>query len=548
MNANIACKLPILATELGEKKAVTFGGMKPDSKGNFHYQSLSFAQLERRSRFFAHKLREMGLTPGMKVLVFVRPSVDFSALTFALFRAGLVPIFIDPGMGKENLLRAVEHIAPDGLIAEKQVHWLRLIYRKAFSSVKCHVTVSGLTWGKMQSVAKWKAKEVETDDLMHQCAPEDSAAILFTSGGTGIPKGVRYTHDIFNAQVDRLQKLFNLGPDEVDLPGFPLFSLFTITMGMTSAIPSMDPSRPGLANAEYLVKNINDHKATFIAGSPAIWKNVSKYCLEKKITLPSVKYLVMFGAPIPLSLHDDFKEILTNGDTYTPYGATECLPVANISGSELSGETRDKMLEGLGTCVGYPAPETTIKIIPITDQIIKTSNEMGELPQGQLGEICILSRTVTPEYVGMPKKTAEAKIQDESGKLWHRMGDIGYLDKEGRLWFCGRKSHRIHAHSKIIPTIPIESLINQNSKIQKSALVGPEINGKVLPTLVIESSVNDHQQEVLRNEIREKIKSDERLKDIEDIRFMDHFPVDVRHNIKIDRLKIRDLAQKGALK
>ncbi len=541
MNHNIALKLPTLAQELSDKPAVKFGGMKPQA-GKFHYEQLTFKELENRSVYLAHKFRDAGLNPGMKVLMFVRPSVNFSAITFALFRAGLVPIFIDPGMGKENLLRAVSHIKPDGLIAEKQVHWIKQIYRKAFSSIKVNITVSGSTWwhrGSLYSVEHWLKEEIKLPSLMHDVQAQDPAAILFTSGGTGIPKGVLYTHDIFNAQVERLQKLFHLGPDQVDLPGFPLFSLFTITMGMTSAIPSMDPSVPAKANAEYLVKNINDNQATFIAGSPAIWKNVAKYCKENQIQLPSVKYLVMFGAPIPLSLHEAFAEILPNGDTYTPYGATECLPVANTSGSALQGETKKKMLSGAGTCVGYPAPDTEVRIIQITDDIVATDSEMIDAPLGELGEICVYSRTVTPEYVGMKEKTNEAKIKDLRGGLWHRMGDLGYLDHEGRLWFCGRKSHRLQLSDKTIGTIPIESLFNQIPGVEKSALICP----KGVPMIVIEGKRNSD----LERKIRSQMNSSEQLHQVKELAFLDHFPVDVRHNIKIDRLKINEMAKLGKL-
>jgi olefin beta-lactone synthetase len=549
MNQNIALNLPKLALEFPNKAAVKFAGMRPNSNGKFEYQQLTFSELENRSLYFAHRLLAIGLRPGMKVLMFVRPSLHFSAITFALFRAGLVPIFIDPGMGKENLLRAIEQIQPDGLIAEKQVHWLAKIYSKVFKSIRYQVTISGSTWWNfnrpLHSIEKWIKESKEKNHqaykkpLMQEVRGEDSAAILFTSGGTGIPKGVLYTHDIFNAQVESLQALFHLGPEEIDLPGFPLFSLFTITMGMTSAIPSMDPSHPAQANPEYLVKNILDNKATFLAGSPAIWKNVATYCRENKIVLPSVKYLVMFGAPIPLSLHESFKDILPNGDSYTPYGATECLPVANISGKELEGEISHQVIQGRGTCVGSPAPHTRIEIIEITDDIIGHEDQMKILGPGQLGEICILSRTVTPEYVGMADKTAEAKIQSSEGKLWHRMGDIGFMDHQNRLWFCGRKSHLIRMENKTIPTIPIESIINQIPGIKKSALICPIKD----PIIVIEGKKDTS----VENIIRDSLANDSRLRDIKGIQFLDKFPVDIRHNIKIDRLKITELSRQGKL-
>jgi acyl-CoA synthetase (AMP-forming)/AMP-acid ligase II len=552
MNANIASRLPKLAELHPERVAVSapIGG-KPNKQGFFEYETLTFKEIEERSNLYANNLLKMGLKKGQRVLLFIRPSLDFSAVTFAVFKAGLIPVFIDPGMGRKNLLKAVTHIQPDGLIAEPEVHFLRLLFRRPFRSIKYFVTTKGLTWSSMQSLKTWKQSQVKTPSpVLEMMAPEDSAAILFTSGGTGIPKGVRYTHKIFNSQVDKLKEMFSLGPDEVDLPGFPLFSLFTITMGMKSAIPAMNPSKPAQCNPAWLVKNIIDHQASFVAGSPAIWKRVATYCLENKITLPSVKYLVMFGAPIPLSLHEDFKKILSRGDTFTPYGATECLPVANISGTEVLKYHSNDMNKGLGTCVGYPAPDTTVKVAPITDAAFTNEEDLTWLETNQLGEICILSDTVTPEYVDMPQKTAEAKIYRKDGKIWHRMGDLGRIDESGKVWFCGRKSHRIEFADQILPSVPQETPFYQLPFIKKCAYVGPVIKGEMTPSLIIEphKTLNSKEKKKMEFEIVEWAKNNMPQTPLKRVYFHSQFPVDVRHNIKIDRLKLSQMVEQGRIR
>jgi acyl-CoA synthetase (AMP-forming)/AMP-acid ligase II len=553
-NYNIARALPLWAQETPNKVAVC--APKKRQSGQFHYESLSFKILNSRSLFYAHAFKDRGLKAGDKVLMFVKPSVDFSALTFSLFRLGLVPIFIDPGMGRKNLLRAVEHIKPDALVAEPIVHLIALIYPRAFKSIKISYTMGSFAPGKLESIASlrlaWKRqKESKLTEIMYHCEKETMAAILFTSGGTGIPKAVHYNHGIFNAQVSRLQELFQLGPDDIDLPGFPLFSLFTITMGMKSAIPAMNPSKPALANPKYLVQNIRDHGATFVAGSPAIWQNMVEYCLAEEITLPTVKYLVMFGAPVPNKLHRDFQKVLTHGDTFTPYGATECLPVANISGSQvltlhdkLNQEQRDR---GVSTCVGYPVAHTEVRIAPISERPIASADQVSWQNTGEMGEVCVYSETVTPEYIGMKKKTDLAKIKDPRGGLWHRMGDLGHLDQEGRLWFCGRLTHRLHINGKTLPCIPQESIYNDIPTIKRSAFVGPIIEGITHPTLIIQPNGNLSSRE--RHELTDYILAlDKRNANLlKQVIFIKKMPLDVRHNIKIDRIKLKQEVEQGIL-
>ena len=268
---------------------------------NYRYDSITFGELEKLANKYANGLAKIGFSRGSKTLLFVRPSLQFPALVFALFKLGVVPVFIDPGMGRKNLLAAIEEIAPEGLIAEPEVHLLRIFFSKSFKSVNLKVTTKGVKIGNCFPLAALENSKASFESA--QLEPDEMAAILFTSGGTGRPKGVVYTHKIYTEQTRLLQKLFNLSDSEIDLPCFPLFSLFTLCMGMTSCIPDMDPSHPAKADPRKLLQNIIDNKVTFMAGSPAIWKALAYYCERNKITLPSVKYLVMFGAPVRNELH-----------------------------------------------------------------------------------------------------------------------------------------------------------------------------------------------------------------------------------------------------
>jgi acyl-CoA synthetase (AMP-forming)/AMP-acid ligase II len=464
-------------------------------------------------------------------------------LTFALFKIGAIPIFIDPGMGKVNLLKAIKDIKPEGLIAEPIVHFIRQFNKSAFNSVKHSFTVGKINIFGTKSIRPFLNIQGMAPEI--NLEKNDLAAILFTSGGTGIPKGVEYTHNIFLEQTNLLQNMFNLSSDEVDIPGFPLFALFTLAMGMTSCIPDMNPSKPAKANPKKLVQNIIDNKGSFVAGSPAIWSKVSRYCIKNEITLPSVKFLVMFGAPVSPKVHEEFMKILPNGDTYTPYGATECLPVSCVEGSKLLKGAVEKTRKGKGTCVGYAVPGVIVEIAPITDQEINSIDDIQFLPEFQMGEIIVTGPTVTRAYYGMPVKTRDAKIKDKEN-VWHRMGDLGYKDDLGNIWFCGRKSHRVTTQEEILSSVQCEAIFNNHPYVKRSALIGLGDCKNQTPAIVIEAK-KGLSKSILKKELSLLASEHPLTKKIKDIYFDENFPVDCRHNIKIDRLKLKEMAQTGEL-
>ena len=540
---NIASRLSQNAKTFPDKRAVVFPRLHKRS-GKYEYSSLTFKELEILSNKFAFQLSTLGLKKGDKTLLFLRPNLDFTAMAFALFKLGVIPVFIDPGMGKKNLLNCIKEADPVALIAEKELHLLKLLHPRIFKSVRMNVTNGSLLFGKMISIKKMKKEKVQSFTPT-QIDPEDTAAILFTSGGTGKPKGVIYTHRIFDQQTTMLQNLYQLTSNDIDMPGFPLFSLFTVAMGLTSCIPDMDPTKPGKCDPKKIVQNIKDLNPTFVAGSPAIWERVADYCILNNLTLPSIKYVVMFGAPVSVNLHRKFKSLLPHGTTYTPYGATEALPVSNISGDYILKNTAYLSDEGHGTCVGFPAPNIEIKIIKISDQVIPRFNKNIELPINQVGEIIIKGVVATREYLNLPEKTCEAKIY-ESDRLdifWHRMGDLGFIDESNRLWFCGRKSHMVQTSEQCLYPVPIEAIFNNHPEVRRSALVGLGVAGKQIPAIVIERKdghfLSGKRRSIFESELLVIAKKHVQAKEIQKFYLSKEFPVDVRHNIKIDRLKLK---------
>lgn len=546
-NLNISRYLPEMARRYPNQPAVVTG-VGYDAQGKVIYEQRTFAEIDRESDAYAWGLTAYGIDRGKRVLLMVRPGLPLIALTFALFKAGCIPILIDPAMGKRNLSTCIEECHPDALIGVERAHIARLVFRNAFRSVQKLVTV-GRRWAWDGVTLDELRAEVQTPFPIEEMHAEDEAAILFTTGSTGIPKGVLYEHGMFNAQCELLCELYGIEPGEVDMSAFPLFALFNVAMGVTSAIPDLDPTRPASCDPAKIVEIINDQRVTMTFGSPAIWNKVSQYCLDHAIRLPTLRRILMAGAPVPLHLHERFQSILNpSADTYTPYGATESLPIASIGGQEILEVTAARNDITAGTCVGRPAPDVTMRIIPIIDDEITEWDDNLALPPYHIGEIVVKGPVVTKQYVNRPQSTRLAKIH-EGATVWHRMGDLGYLDVADRLWFYGRKSHRVELRDQCLYTEPCEMIFNQHADVYRSALVGFQQNGEMVAAMVIEPEAGRMpNNEAARTRFVEELRAlgahHTMTSGITLILFHPSFPVDIRHNAKIFREQLAVWAQK----
>ena len=533
---NIAARLREAAERLPSKRAVVFPEGR-DRLGQVTYAHLTFQQLDRDSDAYARGLGRIGIGRGVKTLLMVRPSLEFFSLTFALFKVGAVPVLIDPGMGKERLLHCIAGAEPDALIGIPLAHLARIIHRKFFRTVKHAVTVGRRWFWGGHSLDQLKDEAPEPFALA-PTRPDELAAILFTTGSTGPAKGVEYEHSMFDAQCTLIRETYGMGEEDIDLPTFPLFALFSVALGMTAVVPEMDPTRPAEVDPRNIIEAIHDHGCTFSFGSPALWRRVTAYCVEHAIKLPSLRKVLMAGAPVEPAVHERFRKILPDGaETHTPYGATESLPASDMTGSEVLAETAEATQQGKGTCVGRPVHEVTVDVIRLTDDEIPEWSDDLLLPTGQIGEIVVKGPTVTKRYYNNEEATRLAKMRD-GDVIRHRIGDLGYKDEKGRLWFCGRKSHRVETQKGIMYSVCCEAIFNQHPEVKRSALVGVGGRPNQTPAIIIEPDrmpATGSEEQALARELLELGAKSALTEDIEHVLFHLSFPVDIRHNAKIFR-------------
>jgi len=541
---NVSSHLKQMAGSQPFKRAVAAPAGR-DKNGRVAYSHLTFQQLDQESDCLAHGLEKAGVTRGTRTILMVKPSLEFFALTFALFKTGAVPVVVDPGMGIRRMIACFQESRPRAFIGIPPAHVLRTIYPKFFDTVTTWVTVGRRWfWGgfDLKQIRKmpwkpYKAAKTKQDEV---------AAILFTTGSTGPAKGTVYTHGIFDAQIRYIKAHFSITPGEIDLPTFPLFALFDPALGMTAVIPDMDPTKPGSVNPKRIIEAIVNQGVTNMFASPALLNRVGGYGKQKKMKLPTLKRVISAGAPVSPANIEQFASMLgPEAQVHTPYGATEAMPVSSISSREILSETRTLSQQGYGMCVGRPLDGLEVRIIKISDDPIDKWSQDLVVADGEIGEIAVKGDLVTRQYFENPRADALAKIR-AGHEVWHRMGDLGRKDSKGRIWFCGRKSHRVTTENGPLFTIPCEAIFNNHPRVFRSALVGIGPPSRQRPAICVELTrkAGRRHKNRLRKELLDLARKNKLTKEIKTVIFHKAFPVDIRHNSKIYREKLAVWAEK----
>jgi len=499
---------------------------------------LSYSELDRRSTNIAQGLQSIGIGRGLRTALMVKPGLDLFALAFALFKCGAVPVLIDPGIGLRNMKSCLAKARPEAFIGIGLAHLARVLLGWARDDLRHFITVgTPLLPGsiRLDTIEK-NPGEIQYEEVA-DVREDEIAAIVFTSGSTGPPKGVVYRHGNFMAQIEALRDTYDFRPGEVNLPTFPLFALFDPALGMTSIIPDMDPTRPARARPQKILQAIREYSVTTMFGSPALLDRVGRWGASHQVTLSSLKRVISAGAPVGPRIIEQFSLMLRDdAEIFTPYGATESLPVASISSREILGDTRRLSAEGAGTCVGKPVGSAEVRIIGISDEPVHKWSEELCLPAGERGEIVVTSPQTTIEYFDAPDQTRKAKIPDGE-RVRHRMGDLGYFDPDGRLWFCGRKAHRICSDGTFLFSVPIEGIFNAHPGVARAALTGILREGLTEAVICIERDKGrgfPRRRELLR-QLKELASGYPECSKIRHFLIHPHFPVDIRHNAKINR-------------
>lgn len=532
---NIAEHLPRMARAQPDALALAVSKLLGD------YELVRYRDLDLASAELARGFRALGLVRGKRAAVMITPSLELFAVVFALFRIGAVPVMVDPAMGAKNLAACLDHARPWAFIGIGRAQLARTLLGWGRAHIELTIHVGAHLPGQ-RSLDEVRAlgRATKDDDLV-ETDRDDTAAILFTSGSTGVPKGAVYTHGNFLAQVEAIGDMMGIAPGEIDLPTFPLFALFDPALGMTTVLPVMDFSRPGRANGARIVEAIQRFQCTQMFASPALLARLTTYANAHDIRLPSLRRVITAGAPVrPRILEEARRCLAPEARIYTPYGATEALPIALVDDRILLGDgdregTRVQTDRGAGICVGAPVPSAQLTLIAIEDGPIATIDEARTVGVGEIGEIAVRGPQVTTSYFDDAPNTALHKMTSADGTL-HRVGDLGRLDEEGRLWFLGRKSHRVvDAGGRLHVSEAVEGPFNAHPAVHRAALISLGEGPTKRPAICIELVAGELRNAAMAARLFDHARGFDTAREIDELFFHPRFPVDVRHNAKIDR-------------
>lgn len=508
-------------------------------------QQITWKQLTRVTDGIARGLQELGLQRGDRVSLLVTPGNDLTAVLYGVLKAGGVAVVADTGLGVAGMTRAIRASDPQWVIGLKP----GLTLARAAGWPGRRISMHGLgpieraALGVETSVTAL-ARTKSTEPIRHP-GREDDAVILFTSGSTGPAKGVRYTHARLGALARTLRKQFEVRADTGWAAGFAPFALLGPGLGISSVTPDMSVTKPRTLTAAALADAIEAGKSTMVFASPAAYNNVqataSDLSPEQRAAFTKIELVLSAGAPVPLALLDGLAELFPNAQIRSPYGMTEGLMLTDIDRDGVAAaeaQSRDH-----GVCVGRPVPRVRFALAPL-DADGRASDELltGSGAADVLGEFVVSAPHIKSGYDRLADTDASSKRDTLDDQIWHRTGDIGHIDPEGRVWIEGRVQHVLSTPLGPLGPGGLEAVANTVEGVYRSAVVGVGPAGVQTVVVVIEPDAGAGRQaglapQQLTDAVRASV-AEHYPHDVAAVLVSNDFPTDIRHNSKIDRTRL----------
>lgn len=497
------------------------------------YADVTFGELDEWSDALAERFAAAGMTAGVRTIVLVNPGPELYAILFGLFKTGAVPVVIDPGMGLRPMLRCLAAVDPQAFVGLPQAHAVRVLFRRGFRGVGAKVTVGRRWFWGGHTLAGLGRKPVGERPPTAPVGDDELLMIAFTTGSTGPAKAVELTHGNLAAMLTQTQSVTAVTAEESALVTLPMFGVLYLLLGAQVVLPPLVPSKVGDTDPRHVVDAVNRFRVRTMFASPALLGPLLDHARTHEVVMPTVRAVFSGGAPVPAAVVTGLREVLPgDAQVHAGYGATEAIPMSTIESRELLDGLIERAQSGDGTCIGRPVDGVEVRVVAVTDAPIEDW-ERAEPLREAIGELVVSGPNVSTRYHWPAAANLTGKIAD-GDRIWHRTGDLGRIDDEGRIWFCGRKSQRVETGAVTLHPVQVEQVFNAAPGVARTALVGVGDRGAQRPVLCVETAPGADTATVLDG-LRERGARFPLTAQIDRFLLHPQFPVDIRHNAKIGR-------------
>lgn len=501
------------------------------------HDKITYKHFAARINSFAKGLLDIGIQKGDRVIIFLPMALDMYTAMFAVQRIGAIAVFLDSWARSHHLGASADCVGPKAMISFKMAFDL-VEQVQEFKSMPLRILYGpgDKFTHKFEDLLKPDPSPVAPVES------EFTALITFTTGSTGKPKGANRTHRFLSAQHHALSHVIPYGEKDKDMPAFPIFSLNNLASGVTTVLPALDLANPSDKDPALLACQIINENINCTTLSPSMLVGLSKYCKEKGIQLSHLRRVVTGGAPISKDDVKAFYEIAPQSDLWILYGSTEAEPMAHIEGRDMLKESliQDPEIIEEGVNVGHISDDIDFKFIRMKDGPIVLDQDMWksvEVGTGEVGEFICTGDHVCREYYNNPEAFTSTKILDEQGRVWHRTGDLAYIDPEKNLWIVGRVNNAIERAGKYFFPVRAEVLLKRFDFTFRCAFLGmddAQLGQATHAAIELKSDIDVQsfdfagaKKQVQRIFEKNKIPVDH-------IQFVNKIPMDPRHHSKVE--------------
>ncbi len=525
------------------KRAVVYPEGR-DTNDRLAYTQLTFRQLDQESDCMASGLGDVGVTHCTRVVLVVKPGLVFFSLIYALFKQGAIPILVDPAMGLKGILECLKLAKPDVFIGLPQIHLLRIIFPGYFKTVKTHITIGQRLFLKSFSLNQllkvpWKRH------VIPEPYEDDAALLIYTKDSKGQTKGAAYSYGNLVSQAREITSHFNITEHDINLSTIPLFSILYPALGVTAIVPVIDKAGKKSSDSWENIETLIDQGVTSLVLAPAHLHQTAQYIKENKISVSSLKRVISVGEPLnPSQIEHIASHLSEDAEVHALYCTGDAAPITWIDNKEIHEDTKELSEKGFGNCIGRPVVKNNVNLIKITDDPIEQWSEDLVVSRGDTGEIVVKLGLVSDNECSIPEQNTLDKIH-EADNVWLRTGDLGWMDKGDRIWYCGKKHQRIITQNATLFTIPCETIFNTHKSVSQSTIVGVGPIGGKKPVICVElEKENMLSKEEIEEELLALAKKYIITKHIDTVLFPISMPMHNEHSLDPVREKLTAWAEK----